>query len=165
MVASFDRLLYSPMMSYEKELIADIALKNDLVDRYKKVIEGKTKFVTSHRRDQALLNEAERLLLSAKTSPLAAAQLQSIIKANAQKNGVKIKSTQIGKVEEMGEFSKISVKVVTESGIRGLTGFLHGLEAYPRLLKISRTTVRGHIVNDASRLNTTIIVKGLSIIK
>jgi len=159
------RFIYEPIKDYEKGMRQSLELKVGLISRYGKVIKEEDKFETSKRQSEISLDKAERLFLSAKTAALAAAQLQSIIQSKANVYNVNIKSTLIGKTEKMGDYRKVSVKVTTESGIRGLMSFLHDLESYPKFLKISRSILRGHVANNASRINTTLFVEGLAAIK
>jgi len=159
------RFIYEPIIDYEKGMRQDLELKAGLISRYGKVIKEEDKFETSKRQFEISLDKAERLFLSAKTVALAAAQLQYLIQSKAQVYKVNIRNASIGKTEEMGDYRKVSVKVTTESGLRGLMSFLHDLESYPKFLKISKTILRGHVSNNASRINTTLIVEGLAAIK
>lgn len=167
-------MILEPLMKYERRMREDIALKEALLNRHKTILEGRADVEARSRRARKLIEKAKNRIFFAKTQALAAAQLQSVIQNIAKKYDVTIKSMNIKKVEKpvpLGfktgtegytGYNTISLQFVTYSSIRGLVDFLYELETEPRFINITSFTIKGEIIREASRLDSTFVVGALA---
>lgn len=164
-------MILEPLMKYERRMREDIALKEALLNRHKTILEGRADVEARSRRARKLIEKAKNRIFFAKTQALAAAQLQSVIQNIAKKYDVTIKSMNIKKVEKpvpLGfktgteGYNTISLQFVTYSSMRGLVDFLYELETEPRFINITSFTIKGEIIREASRLDSTFVVGALA---
>jgi type II secretory pathway component PulM len=158
-------LAFEPLVKYEKKMRKDIALKAELLNRYKSTLENGPGIEARGRRAKTLIERAKNRLFFAKTYPLAAAQLQSIIQASAGRYNVAVKSMNIKKVEKPVKtdgYDTISLQLITYSDIKGLIDFLYEIETANRFINITTVAIRGELVREASRLDASINIEGLA---
>ncbi|MEK6545863.1 MAG: type II secretion system protein GspM [Nitrospinota bacterium] len=163
-------MILEPLMKYERRMREDIALKEALLNRHKTILEGRADVEARSRRARKLIEKAKNRIFFAKTQALAAAQLQSVIQNIAKKYDVTIKSMNIKKpvvsearlTEKTEGYNTISLQFVTYSSIRGLVDFLYELETEPRFINITSFTIKGEIIREASRLDSTFVVGALA---
>jgi hypothetical protein len=142
-LAAGARYLYQPLMANERGLREEIELKAALLGRYRRAVEEKRDWEERTRFAGEALEKTAPQLFSAKTRALAAARLQSFIEKKAEENGVKIKSVRTGKAEKLDTFTRVEVRVVFASGIRGLVNLLYDLNSSPKLMNVSEVTMKG----------------------
>lgn len=117
--------------------------------------------------NQVLEDELSRLraqLLDASDPALAQSQLENLVRALAEQNGVTITRSTPLQGKKLGEkYSKITLQVNIQSGMAELTDFLHAMSLHPKYLEvedfnITSISARGEI-RLQPRLNVSAIIR------
>lgn len=108
---------------------------------------------------QAVEAFAKRLL-AGPTPPLAASELQRLIKELAMESGVEVRSERILPPVERGELQEIPVEITVSGGIREAVSLLYQLEGTTKLLTVQDLKVRVISIGQPRDLLTTLTVSG-----
>lgn len=95
------------------------------------------------------------------TPPLAASELQKLIKELARESGVDVRSERILPPVERGDLLEIPVEITVSGGIREVTSLLYRLEGTTKLLTLQDLKVRVLNIGQPRDLLTTLTVSGL----
>ncbi len=105
--------------------------------------------------------ELEAGLLPGAKAPLAAAELQKIIKTIVKKRkGVKIISEKVLEPVELGNYQRIAVQVTISCLVTRLKEVIYRLENNRTMLNISQVNIRVANQRHPKDIKTTIIVEG-----
>jgi hypothetical protein len=99
-------------------------------------------------------------LLAGDKAPVAASELQKLVKTTAQEAGIEVRSERILSPVDRGGYAEIPVEVTLSGPIRGLTAFLHRLEEAPILLALTDLKVRAPATGAMRDLSATIALSG-----
>jgi type II secretory pathway component PulM len=99
-------------------------------------------------------------LLAGDKAPVAASELQKLVKTTAQDAGIDIRSERILAPIERGGYAEVPVEMTLSGPIRGLTAFLHRLEDAPILLALTDLKVRAPAAGAARDLSATVALSG-----
>lgn len=99
-------------------------------------------------------------LLSGSTPPLAASELQKLVKELAGQAGVEVRSERILPVVEHGNLLEIPLEITVAGGIREIVSLLYHLEGTPKLLILKELKIRVISVGQPRDLLTTVTVSG-----
>lgn len=111
----------------------------------------------------AVSQSAERLttrLLRGATPPLAASELQKLVKELATKTDVEVRSERILPPVDRGELQEIPVEITVSGGIREVVSLFHELERTKKLLTLQDLKVRVISIGQPRELLTTLTVSG-----
>jgi Tfp pilus assembly protein PilO len=100
-----------------------------------------------------------RLLIGDK-APVAASELQKLVKTTAQEAGIEVRSERILARVDRGGYAEVPVEVTLSGPIRGLTTFLHRLDEAPVLLALTDLKVRAPATGATRDLSATIALSG-----
>ena len=99
-------------------------------------------------------------LLAGDKAPVAASELQKLVKTTAQEAGIEVRSERILAPVDRGGYAEVPVEVTLSGPIRGLTAFLHRLEEAPILLALTDLKVRAPATGAMRDLSATIALSG-----
>jgi type II secretory pathway component PulM len=99
-------------------------------------------------------------LLAGDKAPVAASELQKLVKTTAQEAGIEVRSERILAPVDRGGYAEVPVEVTLAGPIRGLTTFLHRLEEAPILLALTDLKVRAPATGAMRDLSATIALSG-----
>lgn len=99
-------------------------------------------------------------LLAGDKAPVAASELQKLVKTTAQEAGIEVRSERILAPVDRGGYAEVPVEVTLSGPIRGLTTFLHGLEEASILLALTDLKVRAPATGAMRDLSATIALSG-----
>ncbi len=99
-------------------------------------------------------------LLAGDKAPLAASELQKLVKTTAQEAGIEVRSERILATVERGGYAEVPVEVTLSGPVRGLTAFLHRLEEAPVLLALTDLKVRAPATGALRDLSATLQLSG-----
>lgn len=99
-------------------------------------------------------------LLAGDKAPVAASELQRLVKTTAQEAGIEVRSERILAPVDRGGYAEVPVEVTLSGPIRGLTMFLHRLEEAPVLLALTDLKVRAPATGATRDLSATIALSG-----
>ena len=102
---------------------------------------------------------AERLLPGA-TPPLAASELQKLVKELAAQSSVEVRSERILPPVERGSVLEIPLELTVAGGIRDVLTLLYRLEGTTKILTLQDLKVRVVSVGQPKELLTTLVVSG-----
>ena len=118
----------------------------------------------AYRRELAVLQEEigrrRARLLAGEKAPVAASEIQKLVKSTAQESGIEVRSERILAPVDRGGYAEVPVEVTLSGPIRGLTAFLHRLEGAPILLALTDLKVRAPATGGARDLSATIALSG-----
>lgn len=106
------------------------------------------------------VEELSQRLLPGTTPPLAASELQKLVKELAPESGVEIRSERILPPVERGELLEVPVEITVSGGIREVVSLLYRLEGTTKLLTLRDFKVRVISVGQPRELLTTLTVAG-----
>lgn len=130
-----------------EESIANIARKGMLNERLK-----------TH---EARLNELEAKFLPGDKPPVAAAELQKMLKAMATDSGIDIKAERVISSEGKGGYIEVPVEIEFETQIAKLKNFIFGIENAPNTLFITGLRIRVTNVPDPKDIYVTMNIEGI----
>jgi Tfp pilus assembly protein PilO len=99
-------------------------------------------------------------LLAGDKAPIAASELQKLVKTTAQEAGIDVRSERILAPVERGGYAEVPVEMTLSGPIRGLTAFLHRLEDTPILLALTDLKVRAPATGSSRDLSATVALSG-----
>jgi hypothetical protein len=99
-------------------------------------------------------------LLAGDKAPVAASEVQKLVKTTAQDAGIEVRSERILAPVDRGGYTEVPVEVTLSGPIRGLTTFLHRLEEAPILLALTDLKVRAPATGAMRDLSATIALSG-----
>lgn len=106
------------------------------------------------------VEELSQRLLPGTTPPLAASELQKLVKELAPESGVEIRSERILPPVERGELLEVPVEITVSGGIREVISLLYRLEGTTKLLTLQDFKVRVISIGQPRELLTTLTVAG-----
>jgi Tfp pilus assembly protein PilO len=99
-------------------------------------------------------------LLAGDKAPVAASEMQKLVKTTAQEAGIEVRSERILATVDRGGYAEVPVEVTLSGPIRGLTAFLHRLEEAPTLLALTDLKVRAPAMTAVRDLSATVALSG-----
>ena len=114
----------------------------------------------SSRRCETEIARRRARLLAGDKAPVAASELQKLVKTTAQEAGIEVRSERILAPVDRGGYAEVPVEVTLSGPIRGLTAFLHRLEEAPILLALTDLKVRAPATGATRDLSATIALSG-----
>ena len=109
---------------------------------------------------QAEIARGRTRLLAGDKAPVAASELQKLVKSTAQESGIEVRSERILPPVDRGGYAEVPVEVTLAGPIRGLTAFLHRLEGTPILLALTDLKVRAPATGASRDLSATLALSG-----
>jgi len=98
--------------------------------------------------------------LKGPTPPLAASELQTLIKGLADQAGAEVRSERILPLVERGGLQEVPIEITVASGLREAVRLLYDLEHTTKILTVQDVKVRVVAVGQARDLLTTFTVSG-----
>jgi type II secretory pathway component PulM len=148
-------------------LIETHAATRELVVARRALLARQQRLVTradAYRRElaglRAEVGRARGRLLTGDKAPVAASELQKLVKSTAQEAGVEVRSERILQPIDRGGYAEVPVEVTLAGPIRGLTAFLHRLDEAPVLLALTDLKVRAPTAGGARDLSATVALSG-----
>lgn len=99
-------------------------------------------------------------LLKGPTPPLAASELQTLVKDLAEKAGAEVRSERILSLVDRGGLQEVPIEITVAAGLRETVRLLYDLERTSKALTVQDLKVRVVAVGQPRDLLTTFIVSG-----
>jgi type II secretory pathway component PulM len=99
-------------------------------------------------------------LLAGDKAPIAASELQKLVKTTAQEAGIEVRSERIVAPVDRGGYAEVPVEVTLAGPIRGLTTFLYRLDEAPILLAVTDVKIRAPAMTAVRDLSATVALSG-----
>lgn len=164
MVTVFAFLLFKfaidPFLTSQEVVREEIPVKMKQLEKYRQYAAGKALAEKNLQQVRAIANQSSAMMLAGKTSALAAADLQDILKSLAAKNLISIKSENVLDTKSLDSFEQIPVQIEFITTITNLTNFLYNIEIYNKILTISDLNIRVTSTRNPRDVRVTIIIAG-----
>jgi Type II secretion system (T2SS), protein M subtype b len=98
--------------------------------------------------------------LKGPTPPLAASELQTLVKGLAEQAGAEVRSERILPLLDRGGLQEVPIEITVASGLRETVRLLYDLEHTTKILTVQDVKVRLVAVGQARDLLTTFVVSG-----
>lgn len=153
---------YFPVFDSFTSLDDEIALKEQKLIKYRKMVQERNELEQKLIRLNRILERAESGLLTGDTPSLAAVDIQNIINKIAGNIGAEVLTMRVLKVDEKEEtlYMAIPVQVTFRSRMRQLKELLYMIEDNPKLLKISDFRIRMIHGKEEGEIQATLTVEG-----
>jgi len=106
------------------------------------------------------VEELSKRLLAGPTPPLAASELQKLVKELAAETDVEVRSERILPPTERGELLEVPLEITVSGGIREVVNLLYRLDGTTKLLTLRDLKIRVMSVGQLRGLLTTLTVSG-----
>jgi type II secretory pathway component PulM len=155
------KFIVNPIFETQEQIREEIPVKLKQLEKYHQFIAEKSRFEENLKSVKALSSRSMAKLLAGDTAPLAAANLQDILKTLSAKNQIAIKSEKVLNPIPNGSFEQIPVQIEFMSSITNLTNFLYDMEAYDKLLVPTDLDIRVINRRNPQDISVVIVVAGL----
>ena len=109
---------------------------------------------------RAEIDRRRQRLLAGDKAPVAASELQKLVKTTAQEAGIEVRSERILAPVDRGGYAEVPVEMTLSGPIRGLISFLHRLDEAPILVAMTDLKVRAPATGASRDLSATIALSG-----
>lgn len=150
-----------PFLQSQQNIREEIPVKITQLEKYRQFVAGKSQAEKNLKQVQTLSKMSYVNLLPGETPPLAAANLQNILKTLSAKNLISIKSEKVLDTKVMDYFTQIPVQIEFISTITNLTNFLCDIENYDQSLIITDLNIRATSYREPKDVRAAIVVAGI----
>jgi len=141
----------------------EIEIKKEHIEKYSKIVAKKAQIEKKRAIAKRMLNRTEARLLTGNTPPLAAVEIQNILKEITALSNVEIKTMRVmgEKISEDTDYVRIPVRFSIQCNILQLKEILYGIESSQKLLMVTALKVDSASAGQQGRLQSTIITEGV----
>ncbi|OGW15005.1 MAG: hypothetical protein A3G93_14815 [Nitrospinae bacterium RIFCSPLOWO2_12_FULL_45_22] len=154
------KLILGPVITSEGKIKEELVAKEKLLDKYHHFLDEKGQAEEQLKLLRGALKSLEPRLFTGKTTSLAAADLQNLLKTLSTKNNIDIKSTKVLDTEKVERYEKIPVQIITESYVTHLVDFLYAVENQDKILVIPELNIDITNYRYPDKVRATLVVAG-----
>lgn len=149
-----------PLLDRHERVQALIAGREELLLRQQRLLARRDRYAQERQALQAEIDQRRTRLLPGDKPPLAASELQKLVKTMAQETGVEVRSERILPITERGGYIEVPVEVTLSGPIRAVVLFLQRLDAVPVQVSVQDFKLRVVSVAAPRELLATLAVTG-----
>jgi type IV pilus assembly protein PilO len=149
-----------PLVQHHRDTLAQIASREQLLQRQERLLARRDRYREEREALQAEVTRRRGRLLPGDKAPLAASELQKLVKSIALDTGVEVRSERVLPTTDRGGYVEVPVEVTLAGPIRSLVTFLSKLEAVPAQVGIQDLKIRVASVAAPRELLTTLQLTG-----
>jgi Tfp pilus assembly protein PilO len=149
-----------PLVQRDRETRDLIAARQALLVRQQRLVARQAQLGAELATLEAEVARNRARLLPGDRAPLAASELQKLVKGTAQEAGVDVRSERILPSVERGGFTEVPIEVTLAGPIRALTTLLAALDSAPAILTVSDLKLRVVSVSSPRELSVTLAIAG-----
>jgi Tfp pilus assembly protein PilO len=149
-----------PLLEHHDRVQSQIAAREQLLARHQRLVARRDRYQEEREALQAEIRQRRARLLPGDKPPLAASELQKLVKSTAQDSGVEVRSERVLPIVERGAYTEVPVEVTLAGPIRALVSFLYRLDAVPAQISIQDLKIRVVSVAAPRELLATLAVTG-----
>jgi type II secretory pathway component PulM len=153
-------LIAEPIMTRSRTAEATVPMREETLERRRQQIGQKMRLAEEIATVNEHLQTESRRLLRGPTAPLAASELQQLVKERIGAASVEVRSERVLPVSDQQGLQEISIELAFMGSIRDTVTALAGLERSPSLLALKDVKMRVITVGQPRELLTTIVVAG-----
>lgn len=152
--------LVEPILARAREQAALIPARQEVLTKRRALIGQRAAYAARLDEASRAVEQASARLLPGATPPLAASELQKLVKELAGQSNVEVRSERILPPVERGRLLEIPLELTVAGGIRDVLTLLYHLEGTTKILTLQELKVRVVSVGQPKELLTTLIVSG-----
>src|SRR5262245_12635874 len=149
-----------PLLQHHEQVQSQIAAREQLLARHERLVARRDRFLEERDALQVEIQKRRGRLLPGDKPPLAASELQKLVKSTAQDSGVEVRSERVLPIVERGAYTEVPVEVTLAGPVRALVSFLHRLDAVPAQVSVQDLKIRVVSVAAPRELLATLAVTG-----
>jgi len=149
-----------PLLDRHERVQAQIQSREQLLARQERLVARRERYGKERAELASEIERRRARLLSGDKPPLAASELQKLVKSTAQDAGVEVRSERVLPTTERGGYTEVPVEVTLAGPIRALVTFLYRLESVPVQISIQDLKVRVVSVAAPKELLATLAITG-----
>jgi general secretion pathway protein M len=153
-------LVVEPLMARARTAGATVPVREEILERRREQIRQQPRLTEELTAVNARLAAEGGRLLSGPTAPLAASELQQMVKEVLAEAGVEIRSERVLPAAEQQGLQEVAIEMAIMGTIRHTVGALARLERTSRLLALKDVKIRVVAVGQPRELLTTLVVAG-----
>jgi hypothetical protein len=159
-IALGDLYVVEPLVARDRQTRELITARQALLARQERLVGRQAQLASDLLALEGEIGEYRRRLLPGGRAPVAASELQKLVKTTAQEAGVEVRSERILPPTERGAFTEVPIEVTLAGPIRALATLLAQLDAAPVILTISDVRLRVVSVSAPRELAATLSLAG-----
>ncbi len=152
--------LVEPSIARTRELRVLIPAREEILSKRRALIAQRATYQGRLEEVSRAAEQASTRLLPGATPPLAASELQKLVKELASRSNVEVRSERILTPVERGRLLEVPLEITVAGGIRDLVTLLYRLEGTEKTLTLQDLKVRVVSVGQPKELLTTLVVSG-----
>ncbi len=149
-----------PTLARTREQAALIPAREEILAKRRALIAQRPAYAARLEEVSRAAERAVERLLPGATPPLAASELQKLVKELASQSNVEVRSERILPPVERGSLLEVPLELTVAGGIRDVLTLLYHLEGTTKILTLQELKVRVVSVGQPKELLTTLVVSG-----
>jgi hypothetical protein len=149
-----------PMLTRQREAAELVPAREAVLARRRLLVGSRERLIAELTVTRSRVEGMAERLLPGPTAPLAASELQRIVKEMAAEARADMRSERVLPAAEMGGLQEIGLELTVAGTIRETIGFLHRIEGASRLLTVKDVKIRLVAPGQPRELLTTIVLSG-----
>ena len=137
-----------------------IAARQSLLVRDQRLLGRQARYAAELETLQVELAQRRGRLLPGDKPPIAASELQKLVKGTAQESGVEVRSERILPPTDRGGYTEVPIEVTLSGPIRALAALLYRLEAAPVTVTLNDVKLRVLSVTAPREISATLSLAG-----
>lgn len=153
-------LLVEPFMNRNTELAQLVPAREATLERRRQLIAQRDRVAAEQQALAGQLEAESARLLPGATAPLAASELQKLVKDVADGAKVEVRSEKVLPPVDLAGLQEVPIEIAVAGSVRETITLLHMLEQTPRLLTLRDVNIRVVAVGQSRDLLTTLTISG-----
>ena len=149
-----------PVMNRNAELAQLLPAREATLERRRQLVAQRDRVAAEQQALADRLEAESARLLPGATAPLAASELQKLVKEVADGARVEVRSERVLPPVDLAGLQEIPIEIAVAGSARETVALLHMLEQTPRLLTLRDVNIRVVAIGQARDLLTTLTVSG-----
>jgi Tfp pilus assembly protein PilO len=153
-------VVVEPLMNRNAELAQILPVREATLERRRQLVAQRDRVAAEQQALASRLDVESARLLPGATAPLAASELQKLVKEVAEGASVEIRSERVLPTVDMAGLLEVPIEIAVAGSARQTVALLHMLEQTPRLLTLRDVNIRVVAIGQPRDLLTTLTVSG-----
>jgi general secretion pathway protein M len=153
-------MMVEPIMTRARTAEATVPSREEILERRRDQIRQQARLAAELAAVNARLEAESGRLLRGPTAPLAASELQQLVKELLGDAGVEVRSERVLPASDLQGLQEVSIELAVMGSIRDTVTALSRLERTPQLLTLKDVKIRVVAVGQPRELLTTVVIAG-----
>jgi hypothetical protein len=153
-------MIVEPIMTRARTAEATVPPREEILERRRDLIRQQVRLTDELAAVNARLQAESGRLLRGPTAPLAASELQQLVKELLGDASVEVRSERVLPASDLQGLQEVSIELAVMGSIRETVTALSHLERAPQLLALKDAKIRVVAVGQPRELLTTVVIAG-----